>query len=98
MEENNKNQKNDTFVDFTWGCALNFFILAVGAMIMSILAQSQPKISFDVSPVIGILMLLIEIYFLYKYFKTRIYTAIGMISLFIIPMLIWGACSLMLKH
>lgn len=87
--------------DFVKGLGLGFLILLAMIVISTIsLLLLDEYAASEVAPVSVIILALGQIIgvilIINRFFKTRRYIAIGMLSLLIIPLLILGTCGLML--
>ncbi len=79
------------------GIAVVYFILytIIFWMIMVLKIKYAPIITVIIPLSLVILMILLEFFLIRHFFRTRRYTAIGMLSSLLLPLLITGFCSVM---
>ena len=89
MEENNKK------TDFAFGCLINMIILGVIVFFLKLFTSDNLNPSIF-GPILFLLVLITETYLLIKFYKVKKYIAIGMVVFIIIPLLVFGSCSVLL--
>ena len=96
MEENDPKDVNK-FAEFSIGCLGNFIVLSLILFFIKYLNELNSDLTNYINT-IAVVIILSELIVIYKLSKNKKYIAIGMVAFILLPILIFGTCSLIFFH